>query len=169
MEKLKYVSIRGRVAYLICLFERLLLYYKCGKEEWCLVLEKLWKYTNTQYLDDWMYELAEYMPDSILEDTLEGAEYISESEYEYLYTVYSKASHEILCFLKSIFECGTCELYSRLDDYSPSTLSIIEEARNLLKVNGIEVIDTKTFEKYSFDQYSDWGNCFEGKELSIYI
>lgn len=36
--------------------------------------KKIWSYTKVQYLDDRMYELAEYMPNSILED----AEYITE-------------------------------------------------------------------------------------------
>ena len=70
MEELKNISIRGRMAYLIRSFENVLLHYNCNKEEWRWLLEKLWSYTKIQYIDDWMYELAEYMPNSILEDTM---------------------------------------------------------------------------------------------------
>ena len=61
MEELKNISIRGRMAYLISSFENVLLHYNCNKEEWRWLLEKLWSYTKIQYIDDWMYELAEYM------------------------------------------------------------------------------------------------------------
>ena len=170
MESLKNISIRGRMAYLICLFENLLLHYNCNKEEWGWILEKLWSYTKLQYLDAWMYELAEYMPNSILEDTtMEDAEYITEKEYKYLYNLYSNSNQEILCFLKIIFECGTCELYSKLYDYSPDTLKKIEQAMDIIEKNNIDSVDVKSFEKYSFSECDGWGNCFENKQLSKFI
>lgn len=52
------ISVRGRMAYLLCIFENLLIYFKCDKEDWKWILEKLWQYTNIEYLDDWMYEIA---------------------------------------------------------------------------------------------------------------
>lgn len=169
MEVLKNISIRGRMAYLICLFENLLLYYNCNKEEWKWILEKLWSYTKVQYLDDWLYELAEYMPNSILEDTIEDAEYITEKEFKYLYKLYSNSNQEILLFLKIIFECGTCELYSKLYDYSSNTLKKIELAIDIMKKNNIDLVDIKLFERYSFNECDGWGNCFENTQLSKFI
>jgi len=169
MNKLKNVSIRGRVAYLICSFERLLLHYNCEKEEWRSVLEKLWTFTTVEYLDDWLYELAEYMPNSIFEDTMEDAEYITEEEFDDLYALYSKTSQEILLFLEIIFKCGNCELYTKLYDYSPNTLKKIEEGIEILNANKIDLVDVKAFEKYSFDESDGWGECFDGKELSVFI
>lgn len=157
------------MAYLICLFEELLLYYNCNKDEWRWVLEKLWTYTNIQYLDDWMYELAEYMPNSILEDTMDDAEYITEKEFEYLYKLYSKSEQEIHEFLNIIYECGTCELYSKLYDYSPDTLKWLEQAINILNKNNIDLVDIKPFERYLFSECDGWGICFENKQLSNFI
>ena len=93
MEELKNISIRGRMAYLISSFENVLLHYNCNKEEWRWLLEKLWSYTKIQYIDDWMYELAEYMPNSILEDTMEDAEWP--------------------CSISIIFISGGCGIYYR--------------------------------------------------------
>lgn len=169
MEVLRNISIRGRMAYLICLFEKLLLYYNCDKDEWRWVLEKLWTYTNIQYLDDWMYELAEYMPNSILEDTMDDAEYITKKEFEYLYKLYSKSEQEILVFLNIIFECGACELYSKLYDYSPDTLKWLEQAMDILNKNNIDLVDIKPFERYSFSECDGWGICFENRQLSKFI
>lgn len=168
-DALKNVSIRGRVAYLICLFENLLLYYKYNMEEWKWILEKLWSYTKIQYIDDWMYELAEYMPNSILEDDMEDAEYITKEESEKLYTLYSNSNTEVLWFLKIIYECGTCEIYSRLCDYSINTLQKVEQAMELLRKKGIELADAKPFEAYSFNEGNGWGNCFENRNLSKFI
>ena len=169
MEILKNISIRGRVAYLICSFEQLLLYYNCDKAEWMGILQKLWTYTNVQYLDDWLYELAEYMPNSIFEDTMEDAEYITEDEFNYLYNLYSKTSQDILLFLEIIFKCGSCELYTKLYDDSPSTLKKIKEGLDILDKNNIALVDVYPFEKYSFNEYDGWGECFEGKTLSVFL
>ena len=133
MEVFKNISIRGRVAFLICLFERLLLYYKCDKAEWKIVLEKLWSFTTPGYYDEWMYEFAEYLPDSILEDTMDDAEYITESDFNYLNKVYSKTSGDILLFLRIIFDCVSEELYTTIQNNSPGTLKKVEEGINILK------------------------------------
>lgn len=169
MEDFKNISIRGRMAYLICSFEKLLLYYNCDIDEWRWILEKLWTYTNIKYLDDWMYETAEYMPNSILNDSMDDVEYITEDIFKYLYKVYSKSNQEIHLFLNIIYECGTCELYSRLCDFSPITLEKLEEAVDILKMNNIDLVDVNPFKKYSFNECGGWGICFEGKQMSKII
>ncbi|MBO4997319.1 MAG: hypothetical protein J6D02_04905 [Lachnospira sp.] len=168
-EVFKNISIIGRVAYLICLFERLLLYYKCDKEEWKIVLEKLWSVTTVQYMDEWMYEFAEYLPDSILEDTMDDAEYITESDFNYLNKVYSKTPRDILLFLEIIFDCQSVELYTTIYDDSPGTLEKVEEGINMLKAHNIEIISAEPFRKYSFKESGGWGKSFDGKSLSILL
>ena len=157
------------MAYLISSFENVLLHYNCNKEEWRWLLEKLWSYTKIQYIDDWMYELAEYMPNSILEDAVEDAEYITEEEFKYLHRLYSNSNQEIHLFLNIIFECGTCELYSKLCDHSINTLKKIEQAVDIMKKNNVDLVDIKPFEKYSFNECRGWGNCFENNKLSKFI
>lgn len=169
MEDLKSISIRGRIAYLICLFEQLLLHHNCDKNEWMNILQKLWTYTNARYLDYWLYELAEYMPNSVFEDTIEGAEYITEDEFNNLYDLYNKTSQDILLFLEIIFKCGSCELYTKLYDDSPSTLIKVKEGMDILNRNGIEPVDVRLFKKYSFEECDGWGECFEGKFLSVFL
>ena len=169
MEELKNISIRGRMAYLISSLENMLLYYNCNIDEWKWLLKKIWSYTKTQYLDDWMYELAEYMPNSILEDTMDDAEYITEEEFKYLYKLYINSNPEILLFLNIIFECGTCDLYAKLCDYSINTLKKIEQAVDIMKKNNVDLIDIESFKKYSFNACNGWGNCFEYNELSKFI
>lgn len=93
-------------------------------------IKKIWSYTKVQYLDDRMYELAEYMPNSILED----AEYITEKEFKHLYKLYSNSNQEILLFLKIIFECGTCDSLFEITFWTIKTL-ILSSASDLLDKN----------------------------------
>ena len=62
MKDLKAISIKGRMAYVICLFERVLIHHNYNKQNWTKVFVKLWEYTSAEYLVDWMYEFAEYLP-----------------------------------------------------------------------------------------------------------
>lgn len=163
---IKNISIRGRVAFLISLFENLLLYYNYNKEEWKEIIEKLWLYTKIKYLDDWMYEVSEYMPNSVLEDSIDDAEFISESEFIRLNKLYKNTNQEVLLFLQKIFECGTCELYSRLRDNSPNTINYVEQAINIFQKKNIDIPDIKLFERYSYSECNGWGNPFRGIELS---
>lgn len=109
------------------------------------------------------------MPNSILEDTMEDAEYITEDEFNYLYHLYSKTSQDILVFLEIIFKCGSCELYSKLYDDSPRTLMKVKEGMDILDMNDIDLVDVNSFVKYSFDECEGWGECFEGKYLSVFL
>lgn len=169
MMSLEKISIRGRMAYAICLFERLLLYYKCNKQDWIWILEKLWAYTSVEYLDDWMYEFAEWLPDSILEDGLDDFEFITREEYEHLYKLYNRSCLEIRLFIKIIFELGSIDLYSKLTDNSPNTLKKLEEAIDIFKANNINVISIEPFKKYSFEECNGWGERFDGRSLSIIL
>lgn len=169
MEEFKNISIRGRMAYLLSSFESLLLHYNYDKEAWSGVLEKLWTFTEVQYIDDWMYEIAEYMPNSILNDTMEDAEYITEKEFVHLYKLYSNSNQDVILFLKIIYECGTCEIYSKLCDYSPNTLKKIEQAIGIMKKNNVAIVSIEEFKRYSFSECGGWGENFENKKLSKFI
>lgn len=169
MKSVEKISIRGRMAYAICLFERLLLYYKCNKQDWICILEKLWVYTSVEYLDDWMYEFAEWLPDNILEDGLDDFEFVTKEEYEHLYTLYNRSCLEIRLFIKIIFELGSIDLYSKLTDNSPNTLKKLEEAIDIFKANNLNVISIEPFKKYSFEECNGWGERFDGRSLSIIL
>lgn len=157
------------MAYLMCSFERLLIFYECEKENWCWILERLWRYTDIQYLDDWMYEIAEFLPDNVLEDGFESFEYISEKEYVRLREIYGKNNKEINQMMNIIFDLGTMELYSKLINNSHGTLLKLKEAIDILDANGIERVDRECFLQYQFSQCSGWGECFDGKRLSVFL
>ncbi len=163
------ISIRGRMAYLLCIFENLLIYFKCDKEDWRWILEKLWQYTNIEYLDDWMYEIAEYMPESVIEDNTDGIEYITENELAKLKNLYSNNPIEINKMLRIIFELGTIDLYSKLEDGSPETLAKLQEGIDIAMKMEIHLPNKAEFERYSYTMGNGWGIPFDGKEFSLYL
>ena len=165
MHAFKNISIRGRMAYLLCSFKKLLKYYNCSIDDWKIILEKLWKFTSVKYFDDWMYEIAEYLPNSIMEDSLEDVEYISEEEVVFCKQLYSNVADDIKEMIQIIFELGSCEIYGRITNSSNSTLEKLEEGVSLLKKNNITLIDVEPFKKYEFCENNGWGYPFDGKEL----
>lgn len=169
MEEFTEISLRGRMAYVLCLFERLLIYYNCKKEDWSWILEKFWKYTYIKYFDDWFYEVAEFLPENILEDKPEDFEYITENEYMILKKLYCKNPIEINQMMSLIFDLGTMESYSTLLNNSPNTLLIIQEAIDILQIKGIEPVSSEHFRQYQYSECNGWGKKFDGRKLSEFF
>ena len=169
VQEFKMISIRGRMAYVLCLFEKLLLHYKCNKKDWTYILEKLWEFTSIEYVDDWMYEVSEILPNSILNDGVDDLEFITENEFYKLRELYDNTSEDIRQMLMIIFELGTADVYSILTEYSSRTLLKLQEAMEILKRNNIQLVDVEKFKVYHFKDQQGWGNCFDGKDLSIFF
>ena len=172
-EKFENVSVKARVSYGICCLERTLLYYNCTLEKWKWVLEKLWKYTSMEYLDDWYYEMAEYLPDSLLEDTKynsEEFEYITEEQFYILLDLYRTESNKMISqIFRLVFEMGTIDIYSELENFAPNSLNCLEKIENIMNQNNIELPPIINQSNYSFQENNGWGKSFEGKENSIIL
>lgn len=52
MEKFKQISLRGRVAYGVSCFENVLLALKYNLNDWKIVLNYLWEFTNSSNLEE---------------------------------------------------------------------------------------------------------------------
>ena len=165
----KEISIRGRMAYQLCIFEKILIFFKCEKKDWNWVLERLWQYTCIEYLDDWMYEIAEYMPESVMEDNTEEIEFITQNELKKLKILYANNPREINKMLRIIYELGTIDLYSRLQNGSPNTLEKLQEGINIALEMGIGLPNIVQFEGYGYAEGNGWGMPFDGKKFSLYL
>lgn len=169
MDDLTKISIRGRMAYLLCVFENILVFFKCEKKDWNWILDKLWQYTSIEYLDDWMYEIAEYMPESVMEDNTDDIEYITESELKRLKDLYKNNPAEVNKMLRIIYEAGTIDLYTRLQNGSQNTLVKLQEGIDIAIKTGVKLPDISEFEKYRFIEGNGWGFPFDGKKYSLYL
>lgn len=166
------ISIKGRVAYGINCLENAINHYNYGKEKWQFVLGQLWKFTDIEYLDDWYYQTAEFMPDSILEDEKYNEadfEFIDKAQFYKLYDLYTNANEPVKRMIRMIFDIGSKELYGKIQGHSDSTLKHLKEVMNLCQSENIKLPNGEIYRKYSFEENGGWGESFEGREMSLIL
>lgn len=102
-----------------------MIFYHCKNNVWIDVIKKLWDYTSIEYIDDWYYEMAEYIPDSLLETDYydkDDFEYLAETDFRTLKLCYKESNIVLSKIFRLIFEIGTLEIYGKLENYSVVTL-----------------------------------------------
>ena len=120
-----------------------------------------------------MYEIAEYMPESVMEDNSVTVplrwEFITENELKKLKVLYANNHGEVNQMLRIIFELGSIDLYSILQDYSPNTLAKLQEGIDIAIKLGVKLPNKSEFEKYRYSEGNGWGIRFDGKKFSLYL
>lgn len=156
------ISIIGRVAYAICSLEEYLNEQKYNIEEWELLLEKLWSFSKMNYIDEYCYKVIECIPYCVLDDnaTIDDLEYITESEFLYLYKLYKSCSNiDIIdIIISSINDMISSHLYTTNEPPAKYSLEIIEkELYPVLQKHLKYMLPIKQFEIYSINDNSCWG------------
>lgn len=165
----KNISLNGRVAYGICCFENTLMFLKCDVSNWKTVLGYLWEFTSTQNLEVWNDQVAEIIPENLLEFKNykeHDFEYLDESQFEYLYGLYQNIDERIGYLIRQIFYLGSSHSYSVIVDYGQRSLDELDRLVTFMVNNSFPLPDIGPFEKYSIDENKGWGNKFDGKTLS---
>ncbi len=170
----KKISGYGRISYSICCLEKVLLHYKYPTTKWKWILEKLWQHSTVSYFDEWCYEIAEYLPDLLLDDPIysdEEYEYISEQQFNILLETYSDLNHVVIRVFRLIYELATADLYSKIRNSGRyTTLTYLKEITDLLEKNGIELPNYTLFFKYQYDiNVNDGLGEKTGKEYSLIL
>lgn len=162
------ISIRGRVSFAICCFENALKIFNYNPNEWRVVLEQMWSYTNIEFFDDWHYSMAEFLPESILEcDTYEeDFEYVNEAQFIELTKLYKNSNDIIKNLIKLVFDVGISEFYGKLENYGQITLNNLVILVSYMSSNGIPIPEIDKFKSFSYDEVNGWGNKFVGIKYS---
>lgn len=119
---------------------------------------------------NWYYEIAEYIPDSLLETEYydeDDFEYLIETDYENLKMCYKESNIVILKIFRLIFEIGALEIYGKLENYSIVTLKKLLEIIELMNNEEIELPSEDPFLRYKYDECGGWGKTFNGQEFSV--
>lgn len=167
------ISIRGRVAFSIQCLENALIHFEIEIGEWRLLLKHLWEYTDAEFVDEWMYLISEMLPEHLLEfDTYEAHdfEYIKESEFEYLYNLYSgnNFNDTLGSIISIIYKIGTCDVYERFENISKESLDYIEKLIVCMSSNCIDIPDSKKFNDFLYSE-GGYGLRFDGKAFSCVL
>lgn len=80
-----------------------------------------------------------------------------------------KNPREINKMLRIIYELGTIDLYSKLQNGSPNTLEKLQEGIKSALQIGIELPNSFQFKIYKYSEGNGWGIPFDGRKLSLYL
>ena len=159
------MSIRGRVAYGICCLQNTLIWADASTEEWHLILDHLWEFTESENIEEWFYSTAEYLPEYVLDNVpfhKRENEYVSQSFNDYLATIYRKTNPIIYKIMDAIFMAGTIEMYGSIVDGGQQSLSHIIRLIDIMKSNNIPLPDYSIFKKFT----GSWGRTFSREEVN---
>ena len=165
MGKIREISIRGRIAYLISLFVSVLESLNYRVDDWKIIINVLCEYTSDDLLDNWLYKMAEYLPKSVMEDSLDDAEYITEEEQNICRELYRNAEPCLHKMINLIFEAGTYDMYSRIIGKGEYTIHKVQEAIELMNQYDFPVTPMDPFLQYKFEDGNAWGKPFDSNSL----
>ena len=169
MEQFRHISFRGRVAYGVSCFENALIALKYDSNDWKIVLNYLWKFTDIQYLDDWNDVVVELIPENLLEYKIyeeEEFEHLSRDEFIALYKLYQSVEDSINVLLRYIYDLGISHVYTIIEEYGEDSLLSLEVLINFMIENKFPLPNIESFLKSSIVENRGWGNKFNGTELS---
>lgn len=162
-----HISIKGRMAFAICCFEKALIHFNCRENDWSLVLENMWAYTILDCFDDWRDSMTESLPECIFNDKYDDDyEYLSEEQFNRLHKLYTDTNEYILKLIELIYRAGCCNCYSRLENYGQTSLDMIEEIIDFMVSNQMPLPEMKRFKPLSYKEEGGWGNDFDGRVFS---
>ncbi len=169
--KIKELSIRGRVAYLIMCFEKYVV-TKYPNRDWNPVDDMMWKICDdSDYIDNSAYRYMEIIPEYLYEfDTYKESdfEYLSNNDYEMFKSIIPINDAGLDTIMHSIYDVAMEYAYTAIPDGAPNTVPYIESVLNLLHEENIEPPSISCVEKYT-DKEHWWGHAFDGRYLSIIV
>ena len=157
------------MCYAISCFENVIIELGCNAEDWKIVLNYMWSFTDIEYLDDWNEIMAEIPPEDLLEfKSFEEHDYewISEEEFLHLYKLYINLDARIETLFSMVYCLGISHAYSAITNYGQRSLDEINKIIDFMTSNKFTLPEIESFQKYSIEESQGWGNRFNGKVLS---
>lgn len=167
-EKLRGVSVAGRIAFIIMCIEKYIV-VQYPEKDWSPLAEEMWKF-NDSYWDEWIDSLIDLFPEYINEYN-EFEEYTGKYSYDTFRNLYKDLKNNDLNeMLDLLHDFMGIYLYTSVCDSTESMFpKVIEEIVSYLTKNNIPVPDV---EKVSFSEFKynrGFGEKFDGRYLSIIL
>lgn len=166
-EKLRSISVSGRIAFIIMCIEKYLV-AQYPEKDWTPLAEEMWKF-NDSYWDYWLYSFTDLFPECINEDNFE--EYTRKYSYDTFKNLYKDLKNNDLNeMLDLLNDFMGIYLYTRVG-YSTESMfpEVIEEIVGYLTKNNIPVPDVEKVSFSDFRQNHGFGEKFDGRYLSIIL
>ena len=176
------ISKRGRAAYLILCFEEALKFYDSEDfDNWKWILGELWKITSTWDIDRWVGRVCDASPETVLEyhsyrDWEEHTKKVgfwcnlTEEEFISLQKLYSQGKpffSVIYKLYETILDVITLDWGDLEEKHTPSALSAIEQAEQILTEHGIPFPQNQQALNFIMNHRDEYyGKPFDGISLS---
>ena len=161
-EKLKSVSVAGRIAFIIMCIEKYLV-AQYPEKDWTPLAEEMWKF-NDSYWDEWLDSFVDLFPECIDEnDSFE--EYTGKYSYDTFRNLYKDLRNNELNEILDLFNCFMgIYLYTRVCDNTERMFpEVIEEIVSYLTRNNISVPDVEKVAFSDIKQHHGFGDRFDGR------
>lgn len=168
IEKLKSVSVAGRIAFIIMCIEKYLV-AQYPEKDWTPLAEEMWKF-NDSYWDEWLCSFVDLFPECIAEnDSFE--EYTGKYSYDTFRNLYKDLKNDDVNKLLNLLDDFIgIYLYTRVWDGTEKMFpEVIEEIVSYLTKNNIPVPDVEKVTFSDFRQNDGFGDKFDGRYLSIIL
>lgn len=162
LERLKLVSIRGRMAFGTRCLEIALARYGYEEPVLRILLKRLYEFVESeQKLNSWDRRITDVAPMSILDEHpdnyLDEYETITEEQALALKGVYQSMAHEVIDLIDSVIYIGLSNLYGGVDEYSPSSLSKVARVISTMSSLDLPVPDVSPYMMSPFTELGGWG------------
>lgn len=162
IDKLKKISIRGRVAYCICLCKAALKKECIDSNLINTAFGKIGIFCESEALDVWENEVSEYMPCVLLDEKSDFStfKYINEVTALGLKKEYASLPKYIVEMIDNTIEVGLANLYGGTGMYSEPSLICSLDVIRLAISNNVCLLPLDDYFKYSFSDEFGWGEPF---------
>lgn len=166
--RIKNLSIRGRIVYLIMCFEKYVL-AQYPERNWRDVSELMWKICdNSDYIDNNAYRYMEIIPEYLYEfDNYKDAEfdYLSEEDYKKFISIIPADDADLEILMHNIYNVAMEYAYTGIPDNAPDTIPYIQKVESVMNNLNIELPDLSLIDNLT-DPKHWWGKAFDGRYLS---
>ncbi|MDE6708038.1 MAG: hypothetical protein K2K06_08390 [Oscillospiraceae bacterium] len=166
LEKLKNISIEGRMAFIIMCIESYLI-TQCPYKDWSPLSEQMWKVTNS-YWDEWLHDFIEIIPECVMTETdTENTKY---NTFKKLYkNLPPNILNDINALLNALEEMVELFVYTTAFMENASLDIIKEIVNNYLQKKRITIPDVNKVTFSKFEENDGLGKRFDGEYLSIIL
>ncbi|MDE6427061.1 MAG: hypothetical protein K2K89_13140 [Ruminococcus sp.] len=167
-EKLRGVSVAGRIAFIIMCIEKYIV-AQYPEKDWTPLAEEMWKF-NDSYWDEWLDSFVDLFPEYINEYN-EFEDYAGKYSRDTFRNLYKDLkNNDVNKLLNLLDDFMGIYLYTRVWDGTESMFpKVIEEIVSYLTKNNIPIPDVEKVSFSDFGQNDGFGDKFDGRYLSIIL
>lgn len=168
-EKIKQLSIRGRVAFCAMCLEKAISKLGLDSPQMDKIISLLWEFTESNNFAEWEKKATEVSPDTVLENHLDNdfADYETLS-VEYLNNLkdsYLSMPKEIIELISWSLETGLSNLYGNTGEYSETTFNAVEKVISIMNKLQVGLPDINLIKFSHFQEEFGWGDRFSKVSL----